>query len=122
MSAFFAARPDAVSPTWIVPPAALATMSAEDLNVPRSYRGYPIVVSPAAGANLILVDAAAVAMADGGVQLDVSNQAAVQMTDTPDTPPVIMVSLWQTNCAAVRVERVINWTTDANAVQYTELS
>ncbi len=49
--------------------------------MPRTFKGYPLVTSPGAGANLILVDAAAIAVADDGVELDVSDQAMVQMDD-----------------------------------------
>ena len=42
-----------------------------------------MVVSPGAGANLIFVDAASIAVADSGIELDVSDEALVQMDDAP---------------------------------------
>ena len=118
---FFTARPNAMRPTWIVSPAGLGVLALTDPNVPRSYRGFPIVTSPSAGVNGLLVDAAAVAVADAGVQLDTSQQAVIEMNDAAATPPVaatIFESLWGRNLVGIKCERYVNWTKDANAVQF----
>ena len=101
-------------------PAAIGVLALEDRNVPATYRGYPIAVTPAAGVNAILVDATGIAEADGGVELDISKQAAIQMDDAPAAPAAtnVVQSLWQENKAGNRAERFINWTKDANAVPF----
>jgi len=62
---FFTNRPKAARPWWIVSPAAIGVLALEDRNVPATYRGYANAVTPAAGLNAILVDAAGIAVADG---------------------------------------------------------
>lgn len=122
IAAFFTARPNAIAPTWIASPAALGTLSALDpANVPAQFKGYPLVSSPGAGANLILVDAPAIAVADGGLELDISDEALVELNDAPAPPTAgtVYTSLWQANLAGIRVERFINWTAPVGAVQFT---
>lgn len=51
---------------------------------------------------------------EGGIQVSVSDQASLQMDDAPmhdsTTPtPSQLVSMWQTNSVAFRVERFLNW-------------
>ena len=91
------------------------------MNVPTRFKGYPVVVSPGAGANLIFVDAPAIAVADDGIELDVSDQALVQMDDapTPATASTLYTSLWQENKVGIRVERYLNWKAATGAVQFT---
>src|SRR5690606_10245630 len=70
------------------------------------------------GAPLILVDESEVWLADdGSVTLDASEQASIEMSDTPagsSNPEVAassvnFVSMWQTNSIALRAERFIWW-------------
>lgn len=70
------------------------------------------------GAPLILVDEAEVFLADdGSVTVDASEQASIEMSDTPagsSNPTVAassvsFVSMWQTNSIALRAERFIWW-------------
>lgn len=49
---------------------------------------------------------------DGGVTIDVSREASVQMESVPDSPTnatTVLVSLWQNNLVGLRAERFINW-------------
>lgn len=49
---------------------------------------------------------------DGGVTIDVSREASVQMDTAPDSPPTattVLTSLWQDNLVGLRAERFINW-------------
>lgn len=122
ISALFTARPNAIAPTWIVSPANIGTLSALDpMNVPTRFKGYPVVVSPGAGANLIFVDAPAIAVADGGLELDTSIDALVQMDDAPAPADAttVYLNLWQANMTGIRVERVLNWAKATGAVQFT---
>lgn len=69
-----------------------------------------------AGSPFILVDEAEVWLADdGSVTLDASEQASIEMSDTPTNSSsatvtaTSMVSMWQTNSIALRCERFIWW-------------
>lgn len=70
------------------------------------------------GAPFILVDESEVYLADdGSVTLDASEQASIEMSDTPAgssttsvaASSVNFVSMWQTNSIALRAERFIWW-------------
>lgn len=69
------------------------------------------------GAPLILVDQDEIFLADdGGVTLDYSTEASIEMTDapagaagTPTASSVNLVSMFQTNSVALRAERFIWW-------------
>jgi len=70
------------------------------------------------GAPFILVDESEIFLADdGAVTLDASEQASIEMSDTPagsSNPTVAassvnLVSMWQTNSIAFRAERFIWW-------------
>lgn len=93
-----------------------------------SYKGMPVLVSDAVpvdtdGSLVILAKASEIMLADdGGVALDASREASVQMNSTPDATSdasTVMISLWQRNMVALRAERWINWKLRrAEAVQY----
>jgi HK97 family phage major capsid protein/HK97 family phage prohead protease len=84
--------------------------------------GFPVITSQhaanssGAGNMVIMVRAADIFLADdGGVSIDASEQASVQMSDTPTINSTTgtgasLVSLWQTNSVGVRAEREISWT------------
>ena len=89
-----------------------------------SIYGLPVVVSQVAGANVILVHAPSILYADdGGVTIDVSREASVQMADNPDNPATattVFTSFWQSNLVGLRAERFINWKkVRTGCVQYT---
>lgn len=82
--------------------------------------GIPVIVSEyfapvTAGGFVALVNASDIYFADdGGVMVDVSREASLQMLDNPTndvlTPTATsMVSMWQTNSVAFRAERILNW-------------
>jgi HK97 family phage major capsid protein/HK97 family phage prohead protease len=78
-----------------------------------SAEGINIVTSNAAGTNVIALQPSAVLYADeGGVMIDVSREASVQMDSAPASPAdatTVLVSLWQHNLVGLRAERWINW-------------
>lgn len=89
-----------------------------DLNVNGgSFMGLPVVVSQAAGTTVTLVNASDIWLADeGGVNVDMSTDASLQMVDNPtgtstgsDPVEATLVSMFQTNSVAIRVEKFINW-------------
>lgn len=82
--------------------------------------GIPVIVSEyfapvTAGGFVALVNASDIYFADeGGVMVDVSREASLQMLDNPTNDVVTptatsMVSMWQTNSVAFRAERILNW-------------
>jgi HK97 family phage major capsid protein len=83
--------------------------------------GMPVVTSeniPAeggspAGNRIVLLKPGEIFMADnGGIVVDVSREASVQMNTAPDDPATastVHVSFWQNNLVGIRAERFINW-------------
>lgn len=61
------------------------------------------------GGQIVLLDQAATLMADEGIRLDVSEQAALQFDDAPSAGAQALVSLWQNNLVAFLIERRLNW-------------
>jgi len=75
--------------------------------------GMPVIVSNTMSTRVVLVHAPSIFVADeGGVRIDVSREASVQMdsapTDTVDATTVY-VSLWQRNLIGLKAERLITW-------------
>jgi HK97 family phage major capsid protein len=87
-----------------------------------SYKGLTFITSQAAAGNVIALQPALVLYADGGIEVDMSQEASLQMDSAPMSPvdaTTVYVSLWQTNSVGLRAERVINWSkANANAVKY----
>lgn len=88
-----------------------------------TYRGINFVTSQTAGTNVIGVQPSLILYADdGGVTIDASREASVQMDSAPASPPdatTVMVSLWQNNLVGLRAERFVNWKRASNyAVTY----
>lgn len=84
--------------------------------------GFPVVTSqnitattgsPADGYPITFVLPGEIMLADdGGVTVDISREASVQMETAPDSPftaSTTLVSLWQHNLVGIRVERYITW-------------
>jgi len=75
--------------------------------------GVTVIVSDAVGDDIIAVLAPYVLYADdGGVSVDVSREASLQMDSAPASPPdatTVFMSLWQHNLVGLRAERFINW-------------
>lgn len=82
-----------------------------------TFFGLPVITSQYAGNYVALVNAEDIYFGDeGGIQVDMSTEASLQMMDNPtndviSATPVAtdLVSLWQTNAAAFRAERTVNW-------------
>lgn len=66
-----------------------------------------------AGARMILVKPSEILLADdGGITIDVSREASLEMANPPSSPitnSTVLVSLWQNNMVGLRAERYINW-------------
>lgn len=78
-----------------------------------SIMGIPVVVSNNVGNRVVLVHAPSILFADeGGVSIDVSREASIQMDSAPSNPSdatTVLVSLWQRNLVGLRAERMIHW-------------
>jgi len=88
-----------------------------------TYKGLNFITSQAAGTNVIALQPQQILYADeGGVSIDASEQASLQMDSAPASPAdatTVYVSLWQTNSIGLRAERFVNWAkANANAVKY----
>ena len=88
-----------------------------------SYKGLTFVTSQAAGSNVIALQPQQILFADdGGVTIDASREASIQMDSAPTSPAdatTVYVSLWQMNCVGLRAERFVNWKrANPNAVKY----
>ena len=74
-----------------------------------SIAGIDVVVSDAlASDQWIVLDAAQICAASGTLDVSQSQAATLQMNDSPDSPPsasTSVISLWQTNQTAIRLER-----------------
>lgn len=79
--------------------------------------------SPQEGDLIVFLRANDIALADdGGVEVDVSTEASIEMSTTPTDPvtsSTVLVSLWQQNLVGIRAERMVNWVKRRSAaVQY----
>jgi HK97 family phage major capsid protein/HK97 family phage prohead protease len=87
-----------------------------------TYKGLTFITSQAAGTNVIALQPSLVLYADGGIEIDASQEASLQMDSAPMSPAdatTVYVSLWQTNSVGLRAERFCNWAkANANAVKY----
>ncbi|SFQ82030.1 phage major capsid protein, HK97 family [Nitratireductor indicus] len=131
MATFVAANNPPTSGVWIMASATALALSlmvnplgqAEFGGISMNggtFMGLPVIVSEyfapvSAGGYVALVNASDIYFADeGGVMIDVSREASLQMLDNPTNDTVTptatsMVSMWQTNSVAFRAERILNW-------------
>lgn len=81
-----------------------------------TFFGLPVLTSEHVGNYVVLMNASDVWFADdGGVAVDMSTEASLEMADNPTASSVTptaaeLVSMFQTNSVAFRAERTINWT------------
>jgi hypothetical protein len=125
---FFAQRPGALLPTFLLGPGSAATIAGtgthEGVSATGSgvLKGIPAYVTSGAGANVVLVDAAAVIYDDAGAEIDFSRYASIEMSDAPTTPSAtVLHDLWSHNQTGVRIDRFVTWACEPTAVAYTVL-
>jgi hypothetical protein len=124
LAALYAARPEAQQPTLILSPSMAGRLAADSKQTTLTvaggtYSGVPVITTPSAGAHIVALDAAAVVYADGGLEIDTSQQAAVEMDDAPTAPAAttVITSFWQLDLVGFRVERQLWWDSAPNSVQ-----
>jgi HK97 family phage major capsid protein len=67
------------------------------------------VGSPQEGGEITLLDPSQIIVVDdGGSALEISRQTALAMSDSP-TSPTTLVSMWQSEAAALKITRWANW-------------
>jgi HK97 family phage major capsid protein len=75
--------------------------------------GVNVVTSQVMADNVVFIAKNCVFVADGGLIIDASREATVQMDTAPATPPIsgttTAVSLWQQNLVGLRADRFISW-------------
>lgn len=111
---FLVADPQSVAALALLPDGAGA-LAFPDLDATQGGNIGGISVIPSAaierdsgGANLTLVDASKLAAERGGIVVDASNQALMEMQTSPVNPPTaatVMNSLWQENKIGMKCER-----------------
>lgn len=128
MTAFVNADLNLARAVWIMHPRTALSLSLKRNNQDAfafpgimatggTFFGMPVVTSSAAAAAgspgealVVLMDPSEVLLADdGGIAIDMSQEASLQMSDTPSAGATTLMSLWQNNMAALRAERFINW-------------
>ena len=66
--------------------------------------------SVSGGSIVALIKASEVFLADeGGLTIDVSEQASVQMSDSPSNSAASVISFWQSGLIGIKIDRFINW-------------
>ena len=88
-----------------------------------TWNGLQFIVSETVGANVIAFQPAYILYAnDGGVTIDASTEASLQMDSAPMSPAdatTVYVSMFQNNAVAIRGEQFANWKRlGTNAVKY----
>jgi HK97 family phage major capsid protein len=76
--------------------------------------GIPVLVSDSSprsssGGQLLLLDQAQLMVSDEGIDVDASQEAAVQMDDAPGAGPQTLTSLWQNGLVGMRLIRFLDW-------------
>jgi HK97 family phage major capsid protein len=101
---------------WVMKPTTAYRIAATiggtaAVNVPLSLFGIPLVLSANSPAQITLLDPAQILYSDDGrIEVEFSEQASLQMSDSPTDPAVsatVFTSLWQNNLWAVKVTRWI---------------
>lgn len=125
-SLFITANMSIAGAYWIMDPVMALTigMMRNELGQPSfpgidmnggTFFGLPVITSTNvpptdAGSMIVLMKPSEILLADdGGVTLDASREAAIEMDDSPGGAGKNLISLWQQNMIALRAERFINW-------------
>ena len=92
----------------------LGTYQFPTINVTGgTFMGFPVITSTSVPIDtgddtyIVLIDAGSVLLADGGMQVDVSREASLQMDGAPSDSASSVISLWQKNLVGLRCERRI---------------
>ena len=104
--------------TWIMRPLTAYKIAATiggtaGVDIPRTLFGIPLILSLNGPQQITLVDANCILYSDdGGLDVDTTEHASIQMNDAPTDPAVeatVFQSLWQNNLWAVKVTRWLSY-------------
>lgn len=128
MQEFSASNIDPSTAVWVMPMQTALKLSMKRTSQDEAafpgitmqggtWYGLPVVTSSAMSASgspaeqqIALITQDEVLFADdGGISIDMSTEASVQMNDAPSAGAQSLVSLWQNNLIGIRAERYINW-------------
>ena len=119
IASFFAARPGAVAPVLLASGGHAAAIRGQ---VPGF--GLEVIATDAVGTNIVMLDPAAVFFADGGLEINYSREAMLEMADpatSPVTAAVVFTSLYQSNLIGYRLTRFVSFGAAPNAVKYSTM-
>ena len=104
---------------WMIMTPATAVAMAIAANSPTltaqggSLLGVNVLTSASAGAQIVLLDAAQIVVAEeAGIQLDVAENVTLELESSPANPSTaatVYTSLWQKDLAAIRAEKTVAW-------------
>ena len=106
-SRVYIAVPPGTAKLWALTLNGSGTFPALTING-GSIAGVTVVPTDALSNLMVAFDATQLAANSGTIELDISNQAAIQMDATPDSPPsasTVATSFWQNNLTGLRAER-----------------
>lgn len=119
IAAFFTASPGSENPILIANGGYAAAIRGM---IPST--GLNVIASEAAASNIVIVDPARTFYADGGLEVEYSDKAMLEMADPATNPPVaatVLTSLWQMNLVGFRLTRFVAWGRAPNAVAYSTM-
>jgi HK97 family phage prohead protease len=119
ISAFFTASPGSTAPVLIANGGYAAAIRGQQPGF-----GLEVFASEAVGTNIVMLDPARVFYADGGLEVDLSEYAMLEMADPATNPPTaaaVLTSLWQQNLVGYRLTRFVSWGAAPNAVKYSTM-
>jgi hypothetical protein len=130
VAAFFAARPYALAPVFVMSAAGAATIAGTGNHDQLSTTGgqlvgIPVVIAAGGGNVVALVDASGIYFSDLGAAIDTSRYAAVEANTTPANPPVaatVTHDLWGRDEIGIKLDRFVTWQREPNACAYTVLA
>jgi hypothetical protein len=100
-------------PVVLMSPA--SALRAGGLSLPGGGFSLPVVLTPGAGNSVVLVDGDLVGFCNGGLAVELSRAATVQLDDSPvgdidpPTAPPSTISLWASNSTSFRLTQYLNW-------------
>ena len=116
---------------WVMPPKTMyrvaLTLGSQAADLPATLFGVPVIASTTSPAQVTLLDPAGVIYSDSGqFEIEVSEQASVQLDDAPDNPTTastVLQTAFGRNLVYVRALRWLAWQrTQAGAAAWMTVS
>jgi hypothetical protein len=94
----------------------VSTKGGELLGIPVVTSGAITPAGSPSESYIVLLEGSKVAIAEGLTMIDISTNAAVQMSDTPSSSASQLVSLWENNLAGIKATKYCNWSAASGSV------